>query len=46
MKEERIKRLERQILKEILNLRMKYEILDNDISFIYKKLKEKGIIPL
>jgi len=38
--EERIKRLE----KEIIAIRNKLEIIDDDVLFLFKKLKEKGIL--
>jgi len=38
--EERIKRLE----KEIMQLKSRIEIIDYDNEYIYRKLKEKGII--
>ena len=40
--EEKIKKLE----KEVKELRVKIEIIDYDNEFIFKKLKEKGIILL
>jgi len=40
--EEKIKKLE----KEVRELRVKIEIIDYDNEFIFKKLKEKGIILL